>query len=76
MIGNIASAEDFIRLRAYLDSLAVVRDVRPTGAQDNRLMVRLALATGLERFDAMLDMGGVLAPDGSDPDNPRYRLLR
>lgn len=74
VIESIGSAEAFIRVRAYLDSLAVVRGVQPMGAEGDRLRVRLTLATGIERFDAMLGMGRVLEPAGSHRDVPRYRL--
>lgn len=71
---NIRSAEDFIRLRAYLDGLAVVRGVQPVGAEGNQLRVRLSLATGIDRFDAMIGAGRVIEPAGADRDTPRYRL--
>lgn len=74
VIEGLRSAEDFIRVRAYLDSMAVVRGVQTLGAEGNSLNARLSLATGIDRFDALLDMGGVLARDGVDRDAPRYRL--
>lgn len=74
VVENIASAEAFIRLRAYLDSVAVVRGMQPVGAERDQLRVRLSLATGIDRFDTMVGMGRVLEPAGTDRGTPRYRL--
>ncbi len=60
---GIDSAQDYIRLSAYLQSTSVVRGIRPLRAQGDRLEVELDLLTGLPGLRRVLD-AELLVEDG------------
>jgi hypothetical protein len=78
-ISNIRNQDDWLALAAYLQSIPVLRGFEIIEAQPNALRVRLDLAIGRERFDAMLVGGRLLVPveSAAAVDGPsRYRLAR
>ena len=59
----------------YLQSLAVVRELRVLEARPDRLQVHLELAVGPEGFARFVDAGGTLELDPqATGDTPRYQL--
>lgn len=78
-ISNIRNQDDWLALAAYLQSIPVLRGFEILEAQPTALRLRLDLAVGRERFDAMLVGGRLLVPaePASTTDGPsRYRLAR
>ncbi|TXH65590.1 MAG: DUF2066 domain-containing protein [Lysobacteraceae bacterium] len=57
---GIDSADDYIRLSAYLQEVSVVRRFRPVNAGPNGLVLELELISGLPGFRRMVDGRGVL----------------
>ena len=57
---GIDSADDYLRATAHLGGLGVVREWQVVGAVEDRLRLRLLLATGLEGFGRVLQSGRVL----------------
>ena len=55
LVTGIYSANDFVRLSAWLQSTSVVRGIRPLRATPNSLELELDLLTGLEGFRRVLD---------------------
>jgi hypothetical protein len=72
---GIRSADDFIRLSAYLQSTSVVRGITPVRATPDTLEVDLDLLTGLSGFRRVVD-ADVLAEVEGGPDGvpPVFRL--
>jgi hypothetical protein len=72
---GIRSADDFIRLSAYLQSTSVVRGITPVRATPDTLEVDLDLLTGLSGFRRVVD-ADVLAEVEGGPDvaPPVFRL--
>lgn len=72
---GIRSADDFIRLSAYLQSTSVVRGITPVRATPETLEVDLDLLTGVSGFRRVVD-AGVLAEVEGGPDGapPVFRL--
>lgn len=60
---GIDSADDYIRLSAYLQSTSVVRGIRPLRAQADRLELELDLLTGLPGLRRVID-DGLLVEEG------------
>ncbi len=58
---GLRSADDYIRLSAYLQGLVVVRAIRPATATAQRMEFDLELLSGLRGFDLMVERDGVLA---------------
>jgi hypothetical protein len=71
---GIDSGDDYIRLSALLQKIAVVRAFRPVRAAPGTLDVQLDLSTGLAGFRRLA--GDALLPgeDGGDGAPPVYRL--
>ena len=71
---GIDSGDDYIRLSALLQKIAVVRAFRPGRAAPGTLEVQLDLSTGLAGFRRLA--GDALLPgeDGGDGAPPVYRL--
>mgnify|MGYP006318626137 CR=1 FL=1 len=59
---------DYGRVLGYLAGMTAVGAVFPEGAEGNRLLLKLTLNVGLERFGQMLALGDVLEMDAAqDP---------
>lgn len=65
-ITGVDSPDDYIRLSAHLQELAVVRRIRPIAASGSTLMVELDLQTGLPGFRRLIQSRGILV--GVDGD--------
>lgn len=74
LVEGLDSAADWLRLRAWLDGLAVVRGHQALSADGNRLELQLELAAGIGRFDELAAAGGLLTRDGDRDGHPRYRF--
>lgn len=74
VVENIGSADDYIRLRGYLEGLPLVRGVRPVDADGSTLRLRLDLSAGTEAFDRLIESGNVLSLAGGGVGAPRYRM--
>lgn len=65
-ISGVHTQSDYIRLMAYLQTLAVVRKVGVVEARPGRVRLQLDLGVGMRGFLPMVGTGGVLVPD-SEP---------
>lgn len=65
-IYGVASVSDYARLRAYLESLPLVRGMQPQAAAGDRLDLKLDLVSGIEALRALVRQGAVLRESGSD----------
>ncbi len=65
-ISGVHSQSDYIRLMAYLQTLAVVRKVGVVEARPGQVRLQLDLGVGMRGFLPMVGTGGVLVPD-SEP---------
>jgi len=70
MVTGIDSADDYVRLMAHLQELAVVRKVRPVRATAEGLLLDLDLISGLPGFRRMTADRGVLVSASNDDDAP------
>jgi len=77
-ITGVDSQADFIRVMAYLQTLAIVKRVQVDAASADSLKLTLELGVGLRGFSTMLMTGDMLEPEPATivDDNaiPRYRL--
>jgi uncharacterized protein len=72
---GIRGSEDYLRLSAYLQGLAVVRGITPLRAAPDQLELELSLSTGLSGLRRMAARGGVIEPVEAEGEGPaRYRL--
>ena len=69
---NLHGSDDYMRLAAYLDKLAVVRRMTPVRATPEGVTFDLELATGLPGFRRLVDRDGVLV--GEEGDTMTFRL--
>ena len=69
---GLHGSDDYMRLAAYLDKLAVVRRMTPVRATPDGVTFELELATGLPGFRRLVDRDGVLV--GEAGDTLTYRL--
>ena len=67
-VNGVNSQADYVRLMAYLQTLAVVRKVSVLEAQTGRLRLQLDLGVGLRGFLPMVAGGNVLVP-ASEPSS-------
>jgi hypothetical protein len=67
LVTGIDSAEDFLRLSAFLQGASVVRGIRPLRAGPGSLELELDLLTGLAGFRRAADAGDVLAGGEGEP---------
>jgi len=65
-ISGVNTQSDYIRLMAYLQTLAVVRKVAVVEARPGQVRLQLDLGVGMRGFMPMMGTGGVLVPD-SEP---------
>lgn len=78
-ITGVRSQADFIRLMAYLQTLAIVRRVQVDAATPDSLRLSLELGVGMRGFSTMLATGNTLEPEPlpgavEDAIVPRFRL--
>lgn len=74
-IVGLRDGADYARAMGYLQSLAVVRELRVLEAQPDRLQIHLELAVGPEGFARFVDAGDTLELDPqATGDTPRYQL--
>jgi hypothetical protein len=75
VVTGINSANDYVRLSAWLQSTSVVRGIRPVRATPNSLELELDLLTGLEGFRRVLDES-VLVESGANIEGamPEFHL--
>ncbi|MGI8560571.1 MAG: DUF2066 domain-containing protein [Luteimonas sp.] len=73
---GIRSADDFIRLSAYLQSMSVVRGITPVRATPDTLEVDLDLLTGLSGFRRVVDAGVLVEVEGGLDGAPTVFRLR
>lgn len=62
-ISGVNTQSDYIRLMAYLQTLAVVRKVAVVEARPGQVRLQLDLGVGMRGFLPMVGAGGVLVPD-------------
>ena len=62
-ISGVNSQSDYIRLMAYLQSMAVVRKVTVLEARPGQIRLQLDLGVGMRGFLPIVGNGGVLVPD-------------
>ena len=65
-ISGVNTQSDYLRLMAYLQTLAVVRKVAVVEARPGQVRLQLDLGVGMRGFMPMMGTGGVLVPD-SEP---------
>ncbi|WP_243700021.1 DUF2066 domain-containing protein [Lysobacter sp. N42] len=63
---GVDSTDDFIRLAAYLERLAVVKRATPVSASPDALVYELELSSGLPGFTRSVVKDGVLEPAGEE----------
>lgn len=73
---GIDSADDFIRLSAYLQSISVVRGITPVKATPDMLEVDLDLLTGMSGFRRVLDENLLVEAEGNIEGVPPVFRLR
>lgn len=62
VIAGLSAAGDYGRALQYLEKLPIVRKVEVSEAVDDRVMLRLALRTGIDGLRRLVEGGGVLLP--------------
>ena len=72
MFTGIDSAEDYIRLSAYLQKQPLVKRITPLRAVGNTAEFQLELATGVSGLKRMAERDGVIA--GGDGEPPVFQL--
>lgn len=75
LVTGVNSANDYVRLAAWLQSTSVVRGIRPLRATPNSLELELDLLTGLPGLRRVLD-GSVLVESGANIEGlpPEFHL--
>lgn len=77
VVEGVDGPTDYGRVLDYLAGMTAVGAVFPEGAEGNRLLLKLTLNVGLERFGQMLALGDVLEMDAAqDPAGTTPALLR
>jgi hypothetical protein len=67
-VGGVNTQGEYLRLMAYLETLAIVRRVAVTEAMPGALKLSLELTVGMRGFRTLLANGGVLRASGADDD--------
>jgi uncharacterized protein len=67
---GIHSADDYLRLSAALQSVSVVRSIRPVRASGDRLELDLELLTGISGLNRMLGDDGPVVPVSMPTEGP------
>ena len=68
VVSGIRSADDYLRLAATLQSVAVVKSIMPIQASGDRLELDVELMSGLPGFNSMLGRDAALQPVGAVDD--------
>lgn len=68
VVSGIRSADDYLRLAATLQSVAVVKAITPIQASGDRLELDVELMSGLPGFNRMLGRDAALQPVGTVDD--------
>ena len=68
VVSGIRSADDYLRLAATLQSVAVVKAITPIQASGDRLELDVELMSGLPGFNRMLGRDAALQPVGAVDD--------
>jgi len=68
-VNGIGGADDYLRLSAALQGVAVVKSIVPVRASGDRLELDVELMTGLPGFNRMLGQNSVLQRVGADVDD-------
>ncbi len=68
VVSGIRSADDYLRLAATLQSVAVVKSIMPIQASGDRLELDVELMSGLPGFNRMLGRDAALQPVGAVDD--------
>lgn len=68
VVSGIRSADDYLRLAATLQSVAVVKGITPIQASGDRLELDVELMSGLPGFNRMLGRDAALQPVGAVDD--------
>lgn len=68
VVSGIRSADDYLRLAATLQSVAVVKAIMPIQASGDRLELDVELMSGLPGFNRMLGRDAALQPVGAVDD--------
>lgn len=77
VVEGVDGPTDYGRVLEYLASMTAVGAVFPEGAEGDRLLLKLTLNVGLERFGQMLALGDVLEMDAAqDPAGATPTRLR
>ncbi|MGE8281530.1 MAG: DUF2066 domain-containing protein [Stenotrophomonas sp.] len=67
-VSGIHSADDYLRMSAALQGVAVVKSIMPVQANGDRLELDVELMTGLPGLNRMLGQNAALQPVGSSTD--------
>jgi len=74
VVRGIQSAAHYARLRAYLDTLPLVRAVQPTRADGDTLTLRLDLGAGIDSLRSVFAAGAILRDDAPLDELPGFRM--
>lgn len=74
VVRGIDSAAQYARLRAYLDTLPLVRAVLPIRAEGDTLTLQLDLGAGIDALRRLFADGAVLRDDVPLDDQPGFRM--
>lgn len=74
-VEGVGSAEDYVRVMAFLGRSSVVRGILVQEAEGDRLRLELDLRGGLPALRAVVEAGDVLAVQGEDPAEGRLRVV-
>lgn len=69
-VEGVAEQADFLKLMAYLETMAVVSKVEVVEASPERLRLSLSLGVGIKGFRNLVDSGAVLRSAGDSADAP------
>lgn len=69
-VAGVAEQADFLKLMAYLETLAVVRKVDVIEASPDQLRLSLDLGVGMKGFRSLVEAGGVLHSVADTLGNP------
>lgn len=74
VFSGLDSADDYIRLSAYLQSVSVVRGITPVRATPEGVEFELDLLSGLGGFRRVVDSGVLVEVERTEGATPEYRL--
>lgn len=74
VVRGIVSAAQYARLRAYLDTLPLIRAVQPLGAEGDALTLQLDLGAGIDALRRLFASGAIMRDDAPLGDLPGFRM--